>query len=231
MADLNILPSPDYKINIQTGEVTKYTVGDNMAFERLGPGFSSVKLSSNFNTASDRTNSGQYLARTIAYHKWSIDIGYNSLTREQLEPIYTFLMARRGGLKPFFVSLPQYSAPKDPTFKTWSENNSIPVTDPHDERAVELSINMSGVSGTPLIGDTFTINDPSNSNHYKVYTVTYANSSTIGISPGLEKSVSNTATLNFNNPVFRVVADNIQEYSLNTNNLYSFSLKLEEALA
>src|SRR6056300_2070826 len=103
MADLNILPSPDYKINIQTGEVTKYTVGDNMAFERLGPGFSSVKLSSNFNTASDRTNSGQYLARTIAYHKWSIDISYNSLTREQLEPIYTFLMARRGGLKPFFV--------------------------------------------------------------------------------------------------------------------------------
>jgi hypothetical protein len=48
--------------------------------------------------------------------------------------------------------------------------------------------------------------------------------------PALQRAVSSSASIIFNDPKFRVVlSSDVSEYSLNTNNLYSFSLKLEEA--
>lgn len=228
---MNILPSPDYKINTQTGETSVYT-GDALAsYEKLGPGFASVKLSSEFNTMSDRTNSGVYLSRSISYHKWSIDIGYNPMTREEFEPVYTFLMKNKGGLKPFYVNLPQYATSQNMgeglTFGG-ETGTTLTVNQETDARSDTLSFDAS--SNLPRPGDMFNIVDDSDAKHYKAYIVNFVNSNSISFTPELQKRVNDDAVLQFYRPLIRVVATDMQEYSLNTNNLYSFSLKLEEAL-
>ena len=53
----------------------------------------------------------------------------------------------------------------------------------------------------------------------------------LGISPPLAKTVNSLATINFLTPLFKVIMPSaVRSYSLNTNNLYKFSLKLEEYL-
>ena len=48
--------------------------------------------------------------------------------------------------------------------------------------------------------------------------------------PGLQKATQNNSDVIFTNPLVRVIATDVQEYSLNKEGLYTFSLKLEEAL-
>jgi hypothetical protein len=235
MADRIILPSPDYTIT---------DAGTDDAGGTAGPGFASVKLSSNFNTMTDRTNSGRLLTRATAYQLWSISIGYNSMTRAEFDPVYAFLMQRRGGLLPFFVELPQYKNPKNATFTTTLATKTFTVSGgTRLAGSTELTFTNatydSGTNGAPKPGDFFTISSSLVSNLYKVYMITTVNHNagtntfTLDFSPGLEKDItSGTITGKFKNILFRVVASkDIQEYSLNTENLYSFGLELEEALA
>jgi hypothetical protein len=46
----------------------------------------------------------------------------------------------------------------------------------------------------------------------------------------LQKATQNNSDLTFTNPLIRVIATDVQEYSLNKEGLYTFSLKLEETL-
>lgn len=235
MADRIILPSPDYTIT---------DAGTDDAGGTAGPGFASVKLSSNFNTMTDRTNSGRLLTRAAAYQLWSISIGYNPMTRVEFDPVYAFLMQRRGGLLPFFVELPQYKNPKNSTFTTTLATKTFIATGGTKlTGSTEISFTRNAGSydlateGGPKPGDFFTLSSSLVSNLYKVYMITTVTAITNGFalkfSPGLEKDItSGTITGKFKNILFRVVASkDIQEYSLNTENLYSFGLELEEALA
>ena len=70
-----------------------------------GPGYKSVQLTSKSNIMKNRTNSGRLITRSHGMHNWEVNITYNPMTRAQFEPIYNFLLERRGGLKPFFVGL------------------------------------------------------------------------------------------------------------------------------
>lgn len=242
----NVLPDPSNRIAYD-GSSTASNAGDT-----FGPGYASVKLNSTQRYLKDITNSGRLLARAIAAHNWKVDISYNPMTREEFDPIYTFLLHRRGPMNPFFVSLPQYAAPKDSTFATWVSSSNVLEVDTLGSGvgAGATSMKVDGLAssysvstnGTPRPGDLFTINGV-NSNHKKAYMVTRvetptdyqtttsltANQLQIHFTPALQKSVSAGDDLVFNNPLIRVVLNSdIQEYSLNTNNLYSFSLKLEE---
>jgi len=114
---------------------------------------------------------------------------------------------------------------------------------------------------TPRPGDLFTISDPSDSSHTKLYKINKVETSTdnanaiqnqydksepasttvtgtdtvspcirIHFTPELQKNVYAGAVIKFSNPMIRVrMTQDVQEYSLNTENLYSFSLQLEEA--
>jgi hypothetical protein len=54
----------------------------------------------------------------------------------------------------------------------------------------------------------------------------------IYFNPPLQRKVAATQTINYDKPLFRVILKNdIQSYSLGVNNLFSFSLDLEEAQA
>lgn len=105
---------------------------------------------------------------------------------------------------------------------------------------------MDSVTGGLRPGDMFNFSDSSNSNHLKIYKVVRVADSTNKLStdtalnttderrlyvvPPVEKDVTDGSTLTYSNPMFRVVQrGDVQEYSLGTNNLYTFSLNLEEA--
>jgi hypothetical protein len=210
MAIQNILPDPTNRIN---------DAGTNVSGD-FGPGFKSVSVKSKQPIMTDRTNSGRVIARVHAYHQWLIDISYNPLTKAEFDPIYNFLLHKQGSLKPFFVSLPQYRA-QGPTSKTVSSNATA--------GAQAITLNSSG-SGTIKPGMLFRINDPQDSNHEKAYMVTRVSGSNLTITPGLARGVTGGAALDFATPTIKVrQTSDSRDYSLNTNNLYSFSLKLEEA--
>jgi hypothetical protein len=216
-----------------------------------GPGFSSVKLASEHKIMNTRTNSGRLVSRELSGHKWNIDLSYNPMTRDEFEPVYTFLLQKRGSLRPFFVSLPQYKAPRDPTFANFVATNTFITTGTVAAGAVEFTATKSGYNsgtkGKAKPGDIFTISDSSDSNHKKIYQVTrvehdndYLSGTTapaatqlrVHFIPALQRSVAtgSGSEVEFNDPKFRVVLKNdVQEYDLNTQNLYSFSLKLDEA--
>ena len=244
MAFMDVLPDPNRKI-LDSGK-------ENDSTGTAGPGFASIKVSSNRSTMLDKTNSGRAVARSVAGHSWNVDVRYNPLTRDEFEPIYSFLLSRLGKLNPFFIELPNHVSSRDSTFTTFAAANTISVqTDTTTASAGQTYILIdagSAFTANPKPGDMFTITDSSNANHVKVYRITRVETNTdydtsiadqpastsekrIHFTPPLAYSVSDNSTLDFSYPRMRVrLAGDVQEYSLGTNNLYQFSLKLEEAL-
>lgn len=238
----NILPDPNNTIGA-AGQVE----GSSSA------GFASVSLTSNQPTMRDRTNSGRLIARRINYHSWDAKISYNPMTREDFDPLYTFLLQRGGPIHPFFVSLPQYRTPKSADFHTWILNGGGTVR--HLEVAATTQPGTTSVligkssgytassNGTPLPGDMFHIAS-SNSNHNKAYMVTRVETNAdyhsaltqpstaqvrVHFTPPLSKRIFTGDDFVFLNPLMRVIMKgDVQEYSLNTDNLFKFSLNLEE---
>lgn len=209
MAVQNTLPDPNNRIN-HAGNDSSGT---------YGPGFASVKLAAVQPVMRDRTNSGRVITRSHVYHKWDISITYNPLTKEDFDPIYNFLLHKRGTLTPFLISLPQYRA-QGPTSRTIASTVAAGAT----------TVTSAGSGGTAIKpGMLFTIADSQDSAHTKAYVVTQVNGTALTISPGLAKAVVGGASLNFADPKLKVIqTSDTREYTLNTNNLYSFSLKLEE---
>jgi len=251
---LDILPDPNNPIG-EAGQALATNSGGT-----AGPGFASVKLSSNRKTIVDKTNSGRSVARAIAGHTWKVGITYNPLTRDQFEPVYSFLLSRLGRLNPFYVILPNQSTSRNSTFATYAASNTISVEAASETdtripagRTYMIIDGFSASSNEPKPGDMFNVTDPDNGNHVKAYRTTrietadnydallpdgntnypLANDTErrIHFTPPLTYSILDNATLNFINPKVRVrLADDVQEYSLGTNNLYKFDLQLEEAL-
>ena len=241
----NILPDPNNSIG-DAGQSTGSS----------GAGFSGVTFTGEQPYMSSRTNSGRLLARATAAHKWKIKITYNPMTREDFQPIYLFLLQRRGPMNPFYVSLPQYRTPQDSDFASYAaeDNSKLQIDKAGGYTAGQTVINVDGANGylistdsTPQPGDMFTI-DGTDSNHEKAYLITRvetptdyfsgdddaadapdANNLRLHFVPPLARDVDNNDDLVLHNPLVKVIrTGNIEEYKLNNENLYSFSLNLEE---
>ena len=227
------LPDPNWGVN---------DAGDGHATNFVeGPGFASVKFTSKQPVSYSRTNSGRVTTRAIVGQSFSINISYNPMTRDQFEPIYSFLLEKRGRLKPFYVVLPQYSSPRTSTSGTISVQGSITAGDSNF-----LIDGMDAASGGLKPGDIFNFADASNSNHKKAYQIVRVATSSdklasdsalnttderrLYVIPPVEQDVTDNSTITYTNPLFRVIqSKDTQEYSLGTNNLYTFSLTLEES--
>ena len=231
-----------------------------------GVGFKSIKFTSQAPVQVSRTNSGRVITRGIAGHKWSVNITYNPMTRDEFEPVFSFQLQQKGRLNPFYVQLPNQYTARDSAFAacTAVQSNLIKnefaltrganymIQDNHDT-TVDGS---SDVTKSPRPGDMFTILNSKDSLHTKIYRVTRVMTNTLywdgltgndiptntserGIyfTPNLQRDVGVTSSVGdgimvYKNPKIRVILKNdIQEYSLGTNNLYTFSLNLEEAQA
>ena len=234
----NRLPDPNYAI-AETGEGGTGTVG---------PGFATLKVTANQPTSVSVTNSGRTTARSIAGHRWKIVITYNPLTRAEFEPIYNFLLERRGRLKPFEVVLPQYNSPQT---AITTVSGALTVDGAVTAGATNFTVDNHSHASTGSLkpGDMFTITDSSNSNHKKTYRVVRILNRADYLTgnqppaadgsshhriyytlPSIEKDISDNSLLVTTNPVFRVIQnEDTREYSLGTNNLYQFQLNLIEA--
>ena len=241
---LNILPDPNNPIG-DAGHALATGSGGV-----AGPGFKSVKFSSNAPIQVSRTNSGRIITRSIAGHRWDIGIIYNPMTRDQFEPVFNFLLEKNGRLNPFFVQLPNQYTSRNSAFATYTASNS-----PTNASALNQGAKFMFQAGhhatqttTPKPGDMFTITDTADSLHTKAYRVTRVMTNAdyhsglhsqptttqriVYFTPPLQRSVTGSQTIDFYQPLFRVILkQDIQQYSLDTNNLYTFSLNLEEAQA
>jgi len=236
---LDILPDLDYSI---TDAGFPGGSGDD-----TGQGFVSVSLASIQTVSRDTTIGGYLVNRTNAYHKWLIDLKYNPLTLEQFSPIYNFIMQKKGSLEPFYVSLPQHKAPKNALFAAYVQGETISTVAANQAGVHSMLIGTWAGNdysdGLPSFGDLFTIDDPNDSLHTKAYMInrveTYSDylsgnqpTSTnirIHFTPGLQRYTYSGSEIIFNNPLIRVEQlQDIQEYSLGYDNLYSFALKLQE---
>jgi len=235
----NILPDPNNAIGIG-GQAT----GTN------GVGFASVQFSSQAPVQVSRTNSGRVITRSAAGHKWTIGITYNPMTRDQFEPVYNFLLAQKGRLKPFFVQLPNQYTSRNAAFSSFTVNNT-PTAGTALNQGSEFMLQAGHNTTTatqPQPGDMFTITDTNDSLHTKAYRVTRVMNNSdyhsglhsqpttaqrlIYFTPNLQRAVSSGAGIDYYQPLIRVMlTSDVQSYSLGTNNLYTFSLKLEEAQA
>ncbi len=142
-----------------------------------GPGYVSVDLVSDQKVLISRTNSQRVAARSIAGHKWNINIKYNKLTLADFNPVYTFLLQRMGAIHPFYVSLPQYRTPQDSTFSTFvnpataNNVNLFPDTNPTQGAAGSTSLLLQG-RRDGISGAVYAINTPSTANFTTASTYT-----------------------------------------------------------
>tara|TARA_B100001059_G_C17784741_1_gene556381 strand:- start:151 stop:957 length:807 start_codon:yes stop_codon:yes gene_type:complete len=261
----NRLPDPDFQIGYWGAG------GGTTSTSDPGPGFASVKLTSDQKVMVSRTNSQRVLAKSQAGQKWNIDIGYHPMTQDEFRPIDSFLQSKQGALTPFFVALPQYNNPKNQKWKdaltgvsgitgmNGQDGSPYVFSIQESHAAGETSIHIGSDNWTPTKmggteevslprpGEMVTIADSSDTNHTKAYMITHVETNTtyistdsrpssnarlrLGVSPPLVKDVSTNGILTFLTPLFKVVLPKaVRSYSLNTNNLYKFSLKLEEYL-
>ncbi len=238
MAFMDVLPDPDRRI-LDSGKG-----GNNTSPQTgtAGPGFASVKFASIQPTMVSRTNGGRVVTRAQATQYWKIELSYNPLTRAEFEPVNSFLMSKQGRLTPFYVVLPQYDTPRS-LFTT-----TVRTDENATSGATKVRVDGFTAAGDagPRPGDLFTVIDTTNSNHVKAYMVTRVETSAdnngslatgeitdriIHFNPPLTYAVGDNTALNFTNPRIRVISQkNAQEYSLSTDNLFNFSLSLEEAL-
>lgn len=238
----NVLPNPSNPIAYDGSSTS------NPGYS-AGPGYASVKVDAAFKTMSDQTNSGILVSRSKAAQSWSVSINYNPLTRDEFSPVYSFLLEKQGQLKPFFVPLPQYDNPQDSLLAAQSPNIVFQTTSIVPAGRTKMTVDAasydSSEDGTLRPGDMFTITDPNNSNHTKAYKITrvetnvnYLNDGSqpttaaqlrLHFSPPLQKEVSNNSTINYINPLIKVIMkSDVISYDLKTDNLYSFSLNLQE---
>lgn len=226
MAVQNILPDPFNTIDRE---------GEDVSGGVAGPGFKSVKLSSVQEVLTDRSRSGITYRRINQYHQWKLDIRYNELTEAQFNTVYPFLLQRQSFQEPFYVELPQYQYS---TQRSGINYAAATILQPAGQQYFQ-----TGSSGDMLNlnkGDMFNISDPTDATHTKAYKITAIDASNyrVYITPTLQRKVDRTSAngspvINWdpNTPKVRViVAGSTIDYTLNSSGLYSFSVKLEEAL-
>jgi len=238
----NVLPNPSNSIDYAGS--SEGNTGD-----AAGPGYASVQISSKFQTAMDKTNSGTLISRSKASHGFEVNIRYNPLTEEEFMPVYGFLMEKQGMLKSFLVPIPQYDNPQDSTLAAGSINFAVNNPSNYSAGVSKIDIDAAGYNpstqGTLRPGDLITFTDSADSNHLKAYKITRVETSTdyqgqpsaaptsnelrVSISPPLQKNLSNNSVVNYKNPKMKVIMkSDVLQYDLKTDNRYSFSLNLQE---
>lgn len=238
---LDILPDPSNPIGL--GGQALATASGGTA----GPGFASVTFSSEAPIQTSRTNSGRVITRSIAGHKWNINIRYNPMTRDQFEPVYSFLLEKNGRLNPFFVKLPQNANSRNAAFTSADATITTATTGTKGAGFILQAGHNTTEATQPQPGDMFTITDSNDSLHTKAYRVTRVMGNStynsalhsqpttaqriVYFTPHLQRDVAQGATCDYT-PLVRVMLKaDVQSYSLGTNNLFEFSLNLEEAQA
>lgn len=217
------LPDPINKIT-NSGDDSPYT-------GTAGPGYKTVKVSSEQQVLRDKSRSGVSYRRINQYHMWKVDISYNKLTKSQFNTVYPFLLQRQAWQEAFFVNLPQYDITNRGTIATSVASNLL---QPAGQQYLEV-VNDANIER----GDLITISDSTDNTHKKAYKITAVENNKLYISPTLQRKVDTTSangspsvTFNIASPEMRVTCPSTNlDYTVDSSGLYTFSVKLEETLS
>lgn len=168
------------------------------------------------------------IARTLGHHRWTMDLGWAMLERDQMAEIYAFVISQSGQYENFQVIIPGHETPRG----SFDSGSDTPIV--MGAAQVGTSVDLGGfrVSETNLLrkGDyaQFT-------NHAKVYMVVEDFSSdssgegTLEIFPPLQQSPADSEAVVFENVTMTVAAaQDIAETPIQPPLLYNFNLQLVE---
>jgi len=188
----------------------------------------SANIGSEQNTIITTTTSGRVQTRQIDGQKFIITLDYAPMTRSNFAPIKAFLMKQRARLNTFTIIPPVVSNAQGVASGTISVNGAI------TSGATTCTIDGMAVSTNDILkaGDYFRF-----SGQNKVYMAVEdldadgTGSGTLTFEPPLRADVSDDVALVYDNVDFTVrLRNDIQEYSIITDNLYKYEIDLIENL-
>lgn len=191
--------------------------------------FKSMNWQSNNNIVTTETLTNKIFSKDIGGHYWSLTLKSTALTRDDFDPIWTFLVQQKGSFDTFTLVPPDIGSTKG-TFNNSSGNN-LPVATAASVGATSVFITPSG-SGTLKSGDLIKFN-----NHDKVYILTgnatLSNSVTaeLGIFPALNVALTGSHRMITEDVPIKVRLNNdVQTYSTGINNVFEYEVDVRESL-
>jgi len=192
------------------------------------PVASDAQIGSEQNTIVSVTTSGRVQTRQIDGQKFTITLDYAPMTRANFAPIKAFLMKQRSRLNTFTIIPPVVSNAQGVATGTISVDGAI------SSGATTCTIDGMTISTTGILkaGDYFRFTGQD-----KVYMAVEdldadgTGSGTLTFEPPLRSDVANDVALVYDNVDFTVrLKNDIQEYSIVTNDLYKYQIDLIENL-
>jgi hypothetical protein len=192
------------------------------------PTASDASIGSAQNTIVSVTTSGRVQTRQIDGQKFTITLDYAPMTRSNFAPIKAFLMKQRSRLNTFTVIPPVVSNAQGVAAGIISVDGAI------SSGATTCTIDGMTTSTTGILkaGDYFRF-----TGQEKVYMAVEdldadgTGSGTLTFEPPLRSDVADDVALVYDNVDFTVrLKNDIQEYSIITDNLYKYQIDLIENL-
>jgi len=187
-----------------------------------------AQVGSQQNTIVTVTTSGRVQTRQIDGQKFTITLDYPPMTRANFAPVKAFIMKQRARLNTFTVIPPIVSNAQGVATGTISVNGAITAG------ATTCTIDgmTTSTNGILKAGDYFRFTGQD-----KVYMAVEdlnadgSDEGTLTFEPPLRSNVANDVALVYDNVDFTVrLSNDIQEYSIVTNDLYKYQIDLVENL-
>ena len=187
-----------------------------------------AKVGSAQNTIVTVTTSGRVQTRQIDGQKFTITLDYAPMTRSNFAPIKAFIMKQRSKLNTFTIIPPIISNAQGVASGTIRVDGAI------SSGATTCTIDGMATSTNDILkaGDYFRF-----TNQDKVYMAVEdldsdgTGEGTLTFEPPLRSDVANDVALIYDNVDFTVrLTNDIQEYSIVTNDLYKYQIDLIENL-
>ena len=188
------------------------------------PEFQSINFRSNTPTASNTSLSGKKTVRALGGQRWEFTASYDRLTKAEFSSIYSFLISQGGMLGEFDVVPTEISSTRG------TAAGNVRVNGAHSAGDTTINIDGLGGSETLLKGDLIKFSAEA---HTKVYMVTEdrVGDGVLTIFPALVVGLVDNELLVYNNVPLKVrLANDIQEYSLSSNNQYTFEVDFVESI-
>ena len=194
----------------------------------ISPAPKDASIGSIQNTIVSVTTSGRVQTRQIDGQKFSITLDYPPMSRSNFAPIKAFIMKQRARLNTFTVIPPVVSNAQGVASGTISVDGAI------TSGATTCTIDGMATSTNDILkaGDYFRFTGQD-----KVYMAVAdldsdgTGSGTLTFEPPLRSNVADDVVLIYDNVDFTVrLSNDIQEYSIVTNDLYKYQIDLIENL-
>ena len=184
------------------------------------PEFKAINVNSKHRNLVSETISGRIQARAIGKQQFSFTAQYNPMTREEMKPVFAFVMSQQGRIGTFTIVPPVIGSARG------NVSGSMLVNGAHT--AGDSTIAVDGFTGTISAGDFIKF-----ANHSKVYMVIsdLTGAGDLSIEPAITSDLVDNEAVTYDNVPFTMRLNNdVQQYELSSNEYYEYEIDMIEAL-